>query len=158
MFRITNLNLKNMKIYLGSDHAGFQMKEVLRAYLADEGFEVEDLGPENEESVDYPDFGRAVGEAVVADEGSYGLLVCGTGIGIGIAANKVDGVRAATIHDEFTARAAREHNNANVISMGARIIDDEMAKKLADAFFEAEFEGGRHERRVNKITAIENGE
>ncbi len=147
-----------MKIYFGSDHAGYKYKEMLRGYLEGKGFEVEDLGTNGEESVDYPDFGRAVGEAVAGDPGAYGVLVCGTGIGIAMAAHKVKGVRAATVHNEFTAQAARGHNDANVIAMGERVVDEEMAKKIVDAFFGAEFEGGRHEKRVGKITAIENGE
>lgn len=147
-----------MKVYLGSDHAGYKYKEMLLGYLAEKGFEVEDLGAKSEESVDYPDYGRAVGEAVSSDPGSYGVVVCGTGIGITMAAHKVDGVRAATVHDEFTAEMAKKHNNANVIGMGARVIDEEMAKKIVDVFFSNDFEGGRHERRVEKINAIENGQ
>ncbi len=145
-----------MKVFLGSDHAGVEMKDMLRGYLTEKGFEVEDLGPEGADSVDYPDYGAAVGRAVIAEPGSYGVLICGTGIGIGMAAHKVKGVRAAVVHNEFTARAAKEHNNANVISFGARVIDDEMARKIVDEFFGAEFEGGRHERRVEKIMQLEN--
>jgi ribose 5-phosphate isomerase B len=145
-----------MKVFLGSDHAGVEMKDMLRGYLIEKGFEVEDLGPEGADSVDYPDYGAAVGRAVIAEPGSYGVLICGTGIGIGMAAHKVKGVRAAVVHNEFTARAAKEHNNANVISFGARVIDDEMARKIVDEFFGAEFEGGRHERRVEKIMQLEN--
>lgn len=145
-----------MKIFLGSDHAGVEMKAMLRDYLTEKGFEVDDLGPETDDSVDYSDFGAAVGRAVMNEPGSYGVLMCGTGIGIAMAAHKVKGVRAAVVHNEFTARAAKEHNNANVISMGARVIDDEMARKIVDEFFGNEFEGGRHERRVDKIMQIEN--
>jgi ribose 5-phosphate isomerase B len=145
-----------MKVFLGSDHAGVEMKDMLRGYLIEKGFEVEDLGPEGADSVDYPDYGAAVGRAVITESGSYGVLICGTGIGIGMAAHKVKGVRAAVVHNEFTARAAKEHNNANVISFGARVIDDEMARKIVDEFFGAEFEGGRHERRVEKIMQLEN--
>lgn len=145
-----------MKVYLGSDHAGYKYKEMLMGHLAEKGFEVEDIGANSEESVDYSDFGRTLGERVGAEPGNYGVLVCGTGIGIGMAAGKVDGVRAATVHDEFTAEMAKKHNNANVIAMGERVIDEEMAKKIVDTFFGAEFEGGRHARRVDKITAIEN--
>jgi ribose 5-phosphate isomerase B len=145
-----------MKIYIGSDHAGYKYKEMLIGHLLEKGFEVEDVGANSEESVDYSDFGRTVGERVGVEPGNYGVLVCGTGIGIGMAAGKVDGVRAATVHDEFTAEMAKKHNNANVIAMGERIIDEEMAKKIVDAFFGSEFEGGRHARRVDKITAIEN--
>lgn len=147
-----------MKVFFGSDHAGFEMKNMLRDYLAAKGFEVKDLGAFSADSVDYPDYGEAVGKAVVAEPGSYGVLVCGTGIGIGIAANKVRGVRAATVHNEFTARAAKEHNDANVISLGARVVDNEMAKKIVDEFFGAEFQGGRHEARVCKIMDIENNQ
>jgi len=145
-----------MKWYAGSDHAGLALKRHLVALLESLGDEVEDLGTESDASVDYPDYGAAVGRAVAAARGdALGLLVCGTGIGIGIAANKVPGVRAAVVHDPYTAQMARAHNDANVISMGARVIGHGEAESSLQVFRSTDFEGGRHQRRIDKITAIE---
>ncbi len=144
-----------MKWYAGSDHAGFAMKEQLVALLRGLGDEVTDLGTTGLDSVDYPDFGEAVGRAVVADPGTRGLLVCGTGIGISIAANKVRGVRAAVVADAFTAHATRAHNDANVIAFGARVVGIGVAANALEIFRSTEFEGGRHQRRVDKIAAID---
>ena len=145
-----------MKVYMGSDHAGYAMKKVLHKYLEEKGMEVLDLGVFDEvNSVDYPDIAREVGEKVIENEGAFGVLICGTGIGMGIAANKVKGIRAATVHDATTARLAREHNNANIVAFGQRIVGNQVAKEILDAFFASEFQGGRHGGRVEKITAIE---
>jgi len=140
-----------MKIYLASDHGGFELKEVIKDYLKEEGYNVEDLGTHNEDSVDYPDFGIKVGEAVVQDEDSIGIVMCGTGIGISIAANKVKGVRCALCSQVFSAEMAKKHNNANVIAMGGRVTGKDLGKRIVKAFLDEKFEGGRHQRRIDKI-------
>ena len=139
------------KIALASDHAGFEGKEKLKSTLDEIGVEYDDLGTQSEESVDYPDFARKVGEAVARGDYTQGLLVCGSGTGMAIAANKVRGVRAAVAWNEEIARLARQHNNANVLSLAARYTPDEELKKIVKAWFAADFEGGRHQRRVDKI-------
>ena len=143
-----------MKIYAGSDHAGFALRQVLVAEARRLGHEVVDLGPEAPERCDYPDFGERVGRAVAAEEGALGLLCCGSGIGIAIAANKVAGVRAATVWDETSARLCREHNNANVIAIGERLVAEARAKDMLAIWLETEFAGGRHGGRVAKIDAL----
>ncbi len=145
-----------MKWYAGSDHAGYDLKAALVAVLRALGDEVEDLGTTNAtDSVDYPDYGASVARAVVAAPGAMGLLVCGTGIGISIAANKVDGARAARVTDEFSARMARAHNDANVVCLGGRITGVSLAEEILRAFRDATFAGGRHQRRVDKIKGLE---
>jgi ribose 5-phosphate isomerase B len=144
-----------MKWYTGSDHAGVRLKRVLIEVLKQLGDEVVDVGTESEDSVDYPEFGAAVGRCVVADEGSRGLIVCGTGIGISIAANKIPGVRAAVVHDDFTAAASRAHNDANVIAMGARVIGPGVAESAVNVFRTTQFAGGRHQRRIDQLTALD---
>ncbi len=140
-----------MKIALGADHAGYELKNHLARRLAEQGHEVEDLGTSSGDSVDYPDYGAAVGRRVAADEAQLGVLVCGSGIGIGIAANKVPGVRAATCSDLYSARMSRAHNDANIIAVGARIVGVGLAEEIVDTFLATDFEGGRHARRVDKI-------
>jgi ribose 5-phosphate isomerase B len=144
-----------MKWYAGSDHAGFQLKQSLVKFLREQGDDVIDVGTDSEASCDYPAFGAEVGRRVVGDEGSLGLIVCGTGIGISIAANKVPGVRAALCHDAFTAEKAREHNDANVISLGARVIGAGVAESAVAAFRATAYAGGRHQKRVDMIAALE---
>lgn len=144
-----------MKIAIGADHAGFEVKEKIKRQLADMNLEVEDLGTNSLDSVDYPDFGAAVGREVASGKADEGILVCGSGIGIGIAANKIRGVRAAQAWNEETARLAREHNDANVLSIGARVIPEEEIPKIVAAWFDAKFEGGRHAGRIAKITELE---
>jgi len=144
-----------MKWFAGADHAGYELKDVLVAVLRELGDEVQDLGTNSGDSVDYPDFGTKVGRAVADNAGSYGLLVCGTGIGIAMAAGKVPGIRAATVTNEFTARATRSHNDANVIAMGQRVIGFGVAEAALRAFRDTPFEGGRHERRVRKINTLD---
>lgn len=141
--------------YAGSDHAGYGLKKALIECLRELGDEVEDLGTHSEDSVDYPDYGAAVARKVAGEPGALGLLVCGTGIGIAIAANKIPGARAATVTDEFTARATRAHNDSNVIALGARVVGPGVAQGAVLAFRATEFEGGRHQRRVDKIRALE---
>jgi ribose 5-phosphate isomerase B len=143
-----------MRIAAGADHAGFALKEVLVSHLLDQGHEVLDLGTHSEERVDYPDFGAAVGRAVARGEAYLGLCVCGSGIGIAIAANKIPGVRAATVHDVTSAHLAREHNDANVVCIGERLTGPAVAVEIVDAFLKAGFEGGRHSGRVAKIDAL----
>jgi ribose 5-phosphate isomerase B len=143
------------QVFLGSDHAGFRLKELLREHVVDQGLEVEDLGAfDAKASVDYPEFGKKVGEKVAAHPGSFGVVVCGSGIGISIAANKVPGVRAALVHDVTTAGLARLHNDANVLALGARIVGEEVARNAVDTFLHTDFEGGRHERRVEQLNSL----
>ncbi|HKW63565.1 MAG TPA: ribose 5-phosphate isomerase B [Candidatus Acidoferrum sp.] len=146
------------RIAIGSDHAGFSVKETIRKHLEDAGYLVSDLGTSSEESVDYPDYGKAVGERVVSRQADLGIAVCGTGIGISIAANKVPGIRAALAHDVNTARLAREHNDANVLALGGRIVTAEAAIEMVQVFLNAAYLGGRHQRRLDKITEIEREE
>lgn len=144
-----------MKIALGCDHAAYQLKAVVKKHIEANGYEVRDFGTFDEASVDYPDYAFFVGKAVVSGECERGILLCGTGIGIGIAANKIPGIRAALCHDLFSAEASRQHNNANILTMGARVIQPELALKIVDVWLNTEFEGGRHQRRIDKITSIE---
>ena len=143
-----------MRIAVGSDHAGFDLKAELAAHLRAAGHHVVDVGTDDTTSVDYPDFGEAVGRAVAGGDAERGVAVCGSGIGICIAANKVSGVRAATVHDVTSARLSREHNDANVMCLGQRFIGVQVALDATDAFVAGEFEGGRHARRVDKIGGI----
>lgn len=145
-----------MKWYAGSDHAGYTLRRALVKMLAELGDEVLDLGTANgSDSVDYPDFGERVARAVVAEPGTLGLLVCGTGIGVSIAANKVAGARAARVCDTYSARMARQHNDANIVCLGERVIGVGQAEDVVRAFRDAAFEGGRHQRRVDKISALD---
>jgi len=153
-----NILGKQMKIAIASDHAGFQEKEQLKPLLTELGIEFEDLGTVSPESVDYPDYARKVAEKVARGEAEQGLLVCGSGTGMAIAANKVPGVRAAVAWTEEIARLAREHNDANVLSLGARVTSPEDLPKIVRAWFAAKFDGGRHAHRVDKIRQIENEE
>jgi ribose 5-phosphate isomerase B len=142
-------------IAVGSDHAGYALKEQLAGELRDLGHEVLDLGAHSPERVDYPDFGAAVGRAVVGGDAELGLCVCGSGVGIAMAANKVPGVRAATVHDVTSARLTRQHNDANVICLGERLIGPEVASEVLRAWLDAEFEGGRHAGRVDKLSGLD---
>ena len=144
-----------MKIALGSDHAGFELKEDLRAYLAELEIEALDLGTYSEDSTDYPDVAAKVAEKVARGEVERGLLICGTGIGMSIVANRFAGVRAALCHDLCTARVSREHNDANVLALGGRLIGKGLAREILKVWLESEFQGGRHERRIRKIAALE---
>jgi len=143
------------RIALGSDHAGFHIKEIIRQFLENLGYPVDDLGTWSEESVDYPDNGKAVAESIAARKDDYGIAVCGTGIGISIAANKVPKIRAAVAHDVSTARLAREHNDANVLAMGGRVVNSALAIDMVQAYLSTPFQGGYHARRVEKIALIE---
>jgi ribose 5-phosphate isomerase B len=143
-----------MKIVVGSDHAGFDLKEHLKSLLGEWGHEVIDVGTHSKESTDYPDWGRAVGEKVIALGDARGLCVCGSGIGISMAANKVHGVRAALCHDATEARLARQHNDANVVCFGERTTGVVVAEDALKTFLSTEFEGGRHQRRVDKLNQL----
>jgi ribose 5-phosphate isomerase B len=143
------------RIVIGSDHAGFPVKEVIRKYLETAGYAVDDQGTSSEESVDYPDYGKAVGERVASKQADLGIAVCGSGIGISIAANKVPGIRAALAHDVMTARLAREHNDANVLALGGRVVTGATAVEMVQTFLTTAYLGGRHQRRVDKITSME---
>ena len=144
-----------MRIALGSDHAGFEAKQALKTALEQGGHQVRDLGPEGTDSVDYPDYAEAVAREVADGEAERGILICATGIGMCIGANKVAGVRAAKCNDPEEARLSREHNNANVLCLGARILDGSVLTETAQAFLSTEFAGGRHARRVAKLDALD---
>lgn len=144
-----------MKIAIGCDHGGLHLKQEIKELLSTLGHEVEDFGTHSTESCDYPDIAEPVAHAVVDGAADRGILICGTGIGIGIAANKIAGVRAALCHDTFSAHASREHNNANILTMGERVIGPGLAKDIVTIWLNTEFEGGRHARRVEKISALE---
>jgi len=144
-----------MKVSIGADHAGFELKEKIRKLLSDQGIEVADEGTHSAESVDYPDYARKVAEAVAGNGTQRGILVCGSGIGMAMAANKVHGIRAAHVTSEQEARMSREHNDANVLTLGARVLDEATALRIVQIFLNTQFEGGRHQRRVDKIAALE---
>ncbi|HCW54306.1 MAG TPA: ribose 5-phosphate isomerase B [Clostridium sp.] len=144
-----------MKIAIGCDHGGFELKNEIIKYLESEKYEVKDFGTYSTDSCDYPDIALPVAEAVAAKEFDFGILICGTGIGIGIAANKVPGIRAALCSDTFSAHATREHNNANILTMGQRVVGPGLAIDIVKTFLTSEFQGERHQKRIDKITAIE---
>ncbi|HUO60596.1 MAG TPA: ribose 5-phosphate isomerase B [Candidatus Acidoferrales bacterium] len=144
-----------MRIALGADHAGYELKNFIKAHLEQQGFNVLDLGTNGPDSVDYPDFARKVADDVVSGGADRGILVCGTGIGMCISANKVHGIRAANCSSEFEVQMSREHNDANVLALGARVLTPERAMQLVDLWLKTAFEGGRHQRRVDKMMAIE---
>jgi ribose 5-phosphate isomerase B len=144
-----------VRIAIGSDHAGYHLKETIKARLDDSGVVVDDVGTNSEASVDYPDFAAAVGRRVVSGQADRGILVCGTGVGMAMAANKLDGVRAAAAGDLETARLSREHNDANVLTLGARTTAPALALEIVRLFLETPFAGGRHQRRVDKIMALQ---
>lgn len=144
-----------MVIALGSDHGGFELKQLVMKHLDEKNIAYKDYGTYSADSCDYPVYGEAVAKAIVNGECELGVIICGTGIGISIAANKVDGIRAALCHNEFTAQMAREHNNAQILAMGARVLEPDMALKILDTFLASEFQGGRHAIRVGKLMEIE---
>lgn len=144
-----------MKIGIGSDHGGYELKEYIRAYFEKEGIEYVDYGTNSKDSVDYPDYGKSVADAVSSKEVDRGIVICGTGIGISIAANKVKGIRCALCGDTYSARMSREHNDANMLALGARVLGVDLAVEIVSIWLKSEFQGGRHENRVNKISVIE---
>ena len=143
-----------MKIGIGSDHGGFELKEFLKNEFKEKGIEFEDYGTFSNDSVDYPDFGKVVGQAVVKGQVDKGIVICGSGIGISIAANKVKGVRCALCGDTLSARLSREHNDANVLAMGGRLVGTTLASEIVKVFLQTDFEGGRHKGRIQKIDEI----
>ena len=144
-----------MKVVIASDHGGFELKQFVLSHLENKGLEVTDLGPETTDSCDYPDYAEKVCVAIQNGDADWGVLVCGTGIGMSITANKFTGIRAAVLSDCFSAAATREHNNANVMCLGQRLIGMGMAQRILDTWCSSTFEGGRHQRRLNKLHAIE---
>lgn len=144
-----------MKISIGCDHGGYELKETIKKHLDERHIEYRDYGTNSAESVDYPDYALNVAESIKNGESDCGILCCGTGIGISIAANKVPGIRAATVGDVFSAKACKEHNNANIICLGGRVTGPGLADMIVDTWLDAEFQGGRHQRRIDKITEIE---
>lgn len=145
-----------MKIAISSDHGGNNLRREIIQLLEDKGIEYEDFGPKTDESVDYPDYASPVSEGVASGKFDRGILVCGTGIGMSIAANKVKGIRCALVHDVFSAKATREHNDTNVLAMGERVIGAGLALEIVNVWIDTAFEGGRHARRIEKVQALEN--
>lgn len=144
-----------MKIAIAADHGGYELKDSMVEYIKSLGNEVVDLGTNSADSVDYPDYAKKVCEEIQQGNSDLGILICGTGIGMSLAANKFEGIRAACVSDVYSAKMSRNHNNANVLCIGARVIGDEVAKLIIKTFLENEFEAGRHQRRVDKIMAFE---
>lgn len=144
-----------MNVVIGSDHSGFELKEVLKAYLESKGFDVTDIGAFDTNSVDYPDIAEKACKEVINGACAWGILVCGTGIGISMAANKVKGIRCALVANEYSAEMTKRHNNANMLAFGGRVTGPDLAKNIVDAYINAEFEGGRHQNRIDKISALE---
>lgn len=144
-----------MKVALGCDHGGFELKEAIKKYISDKGVEVVDFGTYTTDSVDYPEYGLKVAEAVSQGEVEQGILICGTGLGMSYVANKVKGVRCACVSDVFSAEMSKLHNDANVLSLGARVVGLGLGIKIVETWLGTEFEGGRHQRRVDLITAVE---
>jgi ribose 5-phosphate isomerase B len=147
-----------MRLAFGSDHAGYELKERLKKAVSEAGHDVVDFGTDSTESVDYPDYAAAVGRAVAAGDAEFGILVCGTGLGMEIAANKIPGVRAASCSNLYEAAMARRHNDANVLCLGSRILAPEYAEAIVRVFLEERFEGGRHQKRIDKIARLEGQE
>lgn len=146
-----------MRFYIATDHAGFAYKEFVKEYITSKGHEIIDLGPDSTDRVDYPDYARKCAQSVLDDDGSFGILICGTGIGISIAANKVAGIRAALCHDAYTAAMCRAHNDAQILCFGERVVGKGVIESMIDAFIDTAFEGGRHTGRVSKIETCSYG-
>ena len=144
-----------MKLALACDHGGFKLKETVKKHLEEKGYEVVDFGTYNEESCDYPDYESKAAFAVAKKECEKGIVICGTGIGVSIVANKVHGIRCALVHDVFSAKATRQHNDTNMMAMGARVIGEGLALEIVDAWLNASYEGGRHDLRIEKMMALE---
>ena len=146
-----------MKLAIGNDHAGVEMKKEIKEYLESKGYEVIDVGTNSTESFHYPISGYKVAKMVVNKEADAGILICGTGVGISLAANKVKGIRCVVCSEPFSAKLSRNHNDSNVLSLGSRVVGSELAKMILDVWLESAFEGGRHQSRVDLVTDIENG-
>lgn len=147
-----------MKIAIGNDHVAVEMKKHITKYLTDKGYDVVNFGTDSEERTDYPIYGKKVADAVASGECEYGILICGTGVGISLAANKVKGIRAVVCSEPYSAKLSRQHNNTNILAFGARVIGTATAEMIVDEFLNAKFDGGRHSKRVDMISAIEQGE
>ena len=145
-----------MKIVIGNDHSAVELKNIIKAHLEEKGYEVMNVGTDTSDSCDYPVYGEKVGRAAASGEADLGIAICGTGVGISLAANKVKGIRACVCSEPYTAKLSRMHNNSNVLAFGARVVGSELAKMIVDEWLAAEFEGGRHQRRVDMIMDIEN--
>lgn len=146
-----------MKIAMGNDHTAVELKNIIKEFVEEKGYEVLDLGVNSTESCDYPIYGEKVGRAVASGEADLGIAICGTGIGISLAANKVQGIRACVCSEPYSAKLSRMHNNTNVLSFGARVVGSEMAKMITEEWLDAKFEGERHQRRVDLIMGIGEG-
>jgi len=142
-------------LVIGSDHGGYELKQAIIKLLQERGIAYRDMGTSGDESVDYPDFADKVARAVTAGEADAGILICGTGIGMSISVNKRPGIRAALVHDPYTARMAREHNDANILVLGGRVLSAELAKEIVAVWLDSDYQGGRHQRRLDKIAALE---
>ena len=147
--------VESMKLAIGCDHGGFQLKEAIKKHLKEKNFEVEDFGTYSKDSVNFPGYALKVGNAVASGTSDLGILCCGTGIGMSIAANKIAGIRAAVVTDTFSAQATREHNNSNVLCLGERVIGEGLALLIVDTWLAASFQGGRHQERIDQVTDIE---
>lgn len=145
-----------MKIVIGNDHSAVELKNIIKEFLIEKGYEVQDMGTNSTESSDYPIYGEKVGKAVAKGEAELGIAICGTGLGISLAANKVRGIRACVCSEPYTAKMSRLHNNTNVLCFGARVVGSEVAKMITEVWLNTEFEGGRHQRRIDQIMTIEN--
>ena len=145
-----------MKIAMGNDHTAVELKNIIKAFVEEKGYEVLDLGTNSAESCDYPVYGEKVGRAVAQGEADLGIVICGTGVGISLAANKVKGIRACVCSEPYTAKLSKMHNNSNVLAFGARVVGSEMAKMITEEWLNAKYEGGRHQRRVDMLAEIEN--
>lgn len=144
-----------MKIAIGSDHVGNELKPSIIEYLNESGYEVKDFGPYSDSRVDYPDYSKKVADAVLSKDFDLGILICGTGVGISIAANKINGIRAVVCSEPYSAKLSREHNNTNILAFGSRVVGKELAKMIVKEWLDAEFEGGRHSNRIEKISQLE---
>ncbi|MCI8829785.1 MAG: ribose 5-phosphate isomerase B [Lachnospiraceae bacterium] len=145
-----------MKIAMGNDHTAVELKNIIKAFVEEKGYEVLDLGTNSSESCDYPVYGEKVGRAVASGQADLGITICGTGVGISLAAGKVKGIRACVCSEPYTARLSKMHNNSNVLAFGARVVGSEMAKMITEEWLNARYEGGRHQRRVDMLMEIEN--
>lgn len=147
-----------MKLAIASDHVGIELKPIIMDYVKELGHEIDDFGPNTTDRTDYPKYGKAVADAVASGEYDGGILICGTGVGISISANKVKGIRAVVCSEPYSAKLSKEHNNTNIVAFGSRVIGSELAKMIVKEWIEAEFEGGRHANRVDMIATLEDGE
>ncbi len=148
--------MNHMKIAMGNDHTAVELKNIIKEFAEEKGYEVLDLGTNSPESCDYPVYGEKVGKAVASGQADLGIVICGTGVGISLAANKVKGIRACVCSEPYTAKLSRMHNNSNVLAFGARVVGSEMAKMITEEWLNASYEGGRHQRRVDMLMEIEN--